>query len=212
VCTLTQVLASHGYAGLAQVLGAQPADASDSQKSGWAERLSWAVSWLGASVAVLNSTRVRAWLAGWAAAACCKLCTCWGRERRSWLLEPLCAVVASHACSLPCNALVIGRETLADRLPPAPPPSPSPSRSQACLQWEPLVNPMTSQTSSTGPLPASAAINLTTVPADCWFNLLQVRRCGGQRWQQPSARSTPPAQGTGVPNLECWSPGGCGRI
>jgi hypothetical protein len=58
VCTLTQVLARHGYASLAQLLGPQPADASDSQKTGWAERQAWAVSWVGAAVAVLNGTKV----------------------------------------------------------------------------------------------------------------------------------------------------------
>lgn len=58
MCTLTQVLARHGYASLAQLLGPQPADASDSQKTGWAERQAWAVSWMGAAVAVLNGTKV----------------------------------------------------------------------------------------------------------------------------------------------------------
>lgn len=55
-----------------------------------------------------------------------------------------------------------------------------PSAAQACLQWEPLVNPMTAgMAGGTAPMPASATVNLTTVPADCWFNLLQVRRHAG---------------------------------
>jgi hypothetical protein len=55
-----------------------------------------------------------------------------------------------------------------------------PSAAQACLQWEPLVNPMTAgMAGGTAPMPASATVNLTTLPADCWFNLLQVRRHAG---------------------------------